>query len=585
MDNSSMTSGCSMVVDITFCEVMEADPIEWNEECMQRLEEFISCMGPDELRNEGARKNEVLQLLHALGTKYGNLQEILHLINGACSSILGDEEEEPSQQERVDSPSSLIIDGDGETLLMAKIRKIALETLQKKSAANYLLKRALWLQNYERIKGIFESRVIKIISPPIFLTVVSQPSRYNSAVSQIQERSSEQLNHIYGDLYYVTHSAETGMQKNPFLKRWLADDTKCTYMTCIFDPKGNIACNFNTYVGLRASTLPSVKNRAQTDAAVQSIVNHVKEVFCNGNVQHTDYVLKWMANLVKYPWKKTEVLLLLFGIEGCGKSMVIDFFANMVLGTHLSFQTASPGVDVFGKFAVGTHRKLLCFCDEGGEELTKYQDALKNLITAKAVRVEKKGQDIRLEDNYTNVIVASNNAGPVKISSNDRRVVAFQCSEIYKDDLQYFANLADALSSDECARGFYDFLMEYDLEEDFPFQARRPLTAYYEALLVSSLPLIWRFWSYKCIQGGGGDGKRTMQPARELHREFLQWKNERDYEAVYTESRFGRELNELVNMANSGVTKVKRSTVFYEIQSEVLKQFLIRKRKFDENAF
>ncbi len=164
------------------------------------------------------------------------------------------------------------------------------------------------------------------------------------------------------------------------------------------------------------------------------------------------------------------MLLLLFGVEGCGKSMIVDFFANMVLGSHLAFQTASPGVDVFGKFAVGTHRKLLCFCDEGGEELTKYQDMLKNLITAKAIRFEMKGQDIRVEDNYTNVIVASNNPGPVKISSNDRRVCAFQCSEVYKDNVPYFATLASFLGSDACARAFYDMLVSLDLEEDYPFQ-------------------------------------------------------------------------------------------------------------------
>jgi hypothetical protein len=180
------------------------------------------------------------------------------------------------------------------------------------------------------------------------------------------------------------------------------------------------------------------------------------------------------------------------------------------------------------------------------------------------------------------VIVASNNAGPVKISSNDRRVVAFQCSDVYKDNLQYFATLADALGSDDTARGFYDFLLGYQLDEDFPFQARRPITAYYESLLVSSLPLIWRFWSYKCMQGG--DIKRT-EPARVLHREFLQWKGERDYEVVYTESRFGRELNELASTANTGVTRIKRSSVYYEIHFETLKQFLTRKRRFDENAF
>jgi hypothetical protein len=73
--------------------------------------------------------------------------------------------------------------------------------------------------------------------------------------------------------------------------------------------------------------------------------------------------------------------------------------------------------------------------------------------------------------------------------------------------------------------------------------------------------------------------------ARMLHKEFLTWKSERDYEAVYTEARFGRELNEMVFMENSGIVKIKRSTYYYEINFDTLRQFLIRKRKFDENAF
>jgi len=326
------------------------------------------------------------------------------------------------------------------------------------------------------------------------------------------------------------------------------------------------------------------EHMGRAEAGVQIILTHIRDVFCNGVAAHTEYVLRWMASIVKFPWRKTEVMLLLFGVEGCGKSLIIDFFANMVLGTHLAFQTASPGVDVFGKFAVGTHRKLLCFCDEGGEELTKHQDALKNLITSKSIRIEKKGHDIRVEDNYTNIIVASNNPGPVRISSNDRRVVAFQCSDVYKDNVPYFTALADVLNSDGCARAFYDFLMAYDVDEQYAFQARRPLTAYYESLLISSLPLFWRYWSYKCLQQAG-PGCRKSEQARTLHKDFLAWKGERDYEMVYTEARFGRELNELVASPNCGVAKVKRSTYYYDINFDELRDFLIRKRKFDENAF
>jgi len=36
---------------------------------------------------------------------------------------------------------------------------------------------------------------------------------------------------------------------------------------------------------------------------------------------------------------------------------------------------------------------------------------------------------------------------------------------------------------------------------------------------------------------------------------------------------------------NSGITKIKRSTHHYEINFETLRRHLIKKRKFDENAF
>ena len=500
-------------VDIPFCEFMEPDPAAWSDSYHQVIEEYVTCMGAPELTLPGESKDKVMVLLGALGRKYNILQDVYHLVQARSAQDL----QPPLDQ--------LFPHGPCPKTTMAHLRKVALDALKRDQHPSYELKRALWLQTYERIKFIFESKVTKILPPPIFLSISQTPSRHNIAVPQIQDRTPEQLKHMYKDLYYVSHTPETGCQKYPFLPRWLGDDTKRTYLTCAFDPKGDLPCNYNTYVGMRAATLPPVTNAQAAQAGVDKLVLHIREVFCNNHAADTEFVLRWMANIVKYPWKKTEVLLLLFGVEGCGKSMVVDFFGNMVLGSHLSFQTASPGVDVFGKFAVGTHRKLLCFCDEGGEELTKYQDMLKNLITSKAIRVEKKGQDIRIEDNYTNVIVASNNAGPVRISSNDRRVVAFQCSDKYKDNYDYFASLAQSLGDDQCARyspplrtlsnkpslfcffpffrrAFYDFLLAYDLDEDYSFQAHRPITAYYEALLASSLPLFWRFWSFKCLSQG-----------------------------------------------------------------------------------
>ena len=178
-----------------------------------------------------------------------------------------------------------------------------MDALLRDSAVTHRLKRALWLQNYERIRSIFETRVVKILTPPIFLCISTNPSRYNSSVPQIQDRTSEHLKHMYRDLYYVEHSSEEGHQKYPFLKRWLSDDTKQTYLTCIFDPKGSLARNYNTYVGMRASTLPPAPSAAQ--AGVQAILHHIQEVFCNGNQEHAAYVVRYV--LIMLAWAALTV--------------------------------------------------------------------------------------------------------------------------------------------------------------------------------------------------------------------------------------------------------------------------------------
>jgi hypothetical protein len=570
--------------DITFCHYTELDPPEWNMQYLAVVEEYVTCFGEDELGGENNLvRAEIAGLLVGIGKKY----DILDTTDGVLEAritALGI----ASQMGELTSEEMAIVESTSaqttNTSFMAKLRLKALDALELKDPASFKAKKSLWLQSYERIKLVFEKKVVKILSPPVFLCISAVCSKQNVLIKTIHDRGLEQLNHMYRDLYFVNINPDNGCQKQPFLNKWLADDNKKTYATCAFDPESHLHDNYNTFFGFRAEGIPPVQNVAQANHYLNMILTHIKEIYCDGNQEHADYVYKWLANIIKYPWKKTEVLILIFGIEGCGKGMIIDFFANRVLGHHLSFQTATPGVDLFSKFAVGSHRKLLCFCDEAGEDLAKHHDQLKNLITAKTIRIEKKGQDIRIEENYTNVIVASNNAGPVRISPHDRRVVAFQCNEKYKEDYQYFTMLAEATNSDECARAMYEYFLQYDLSPDYNFQAHRPITKYYETLQAASLPLFWRFLSHKCLTHGS-DGNAVKIPARVLYREFNDWKSNGGYEAQYTEVRFGRELKELDKSEGSGVTCVKRSVICYEIKFDVLQSYMIRKKKFDDNAF
>jgi hypothetical protein len=73
--------------------------------------------------------------------------------------------------------------------------------------------------------------------------------------------------------------------------------------------------------------------------------------------------------------------------------------------------------------------------------------------------------------------------------------------------------------------------------------------------------------------------------ARTIFSEFKEWKVERGYEAAYTEVRFGKELNELSQAEGAGIIRSKRNAIVYEFRFDILRAFMIRKKKFDDNAF
>lgn len=577
----------AQAVDITFCQYTEPDPLEWNPDYLTVIEEYATCFGQNDLCSEDSsdtRRAEITGLMTGLGRKYDILDTINDVLEARVAVLGLSSQSNPFSEEELvifDNAASQA----GTTTFMAKIRLKALEALEQSDPAAYKLKKYTWLQSYERIKLVFEKRVAKILSPPIFICISTVTSRQNIVTKTLHDRTLEHLTHMYRDLYYMKMDGDNGFEKKPFLIKWLSDDNKKTFATCAFDPEGLLPNNYNTFTGFHAESIPPIQDLPKANMHLQMILNHIKEVFCEDNQEHAEFVYRWLANIIKYPWKKTEVLILIFGIEGCGKGIIIDFFANRVLGHHLSFQTATPGVDLFSKFAVGTHRKLLCFCDEAGEDMKTNHDQLKNLITAKTIRIEKKGQDIRTEENFTNVIVASNNAGSVRVSPADRRVVAFQCDERYKGNYNYFTSLAEATNSDECAKLMYEYLLRYDLSPDYNFQAHRPMTKYYETLQVASLPIFWRFWSYKCLSQRGEDGAVFKSTSRGVYRDFIHWKEDGGYELPYTEAKFGRELKQLSDDKDSGVKFTKRSSNMYDIRFDILQAFLVNKKKFDENAF
>lgn len=66
---------------------------------------------------------------------------------------------------------------------------------------------------------------------------------------------------------------------------------------------------------------------------VKRMLAFIKEVWCDGNKEQLQYLLKWFASLLK-GYKKQSILYVK-SIEGVGKSTFTDFFIKYVLGNEL----------------------------------------------------------------------------------------------------------------------------------------------------------------------------------------------------------------------------------------------------------
>ena len=81
--------------------------------------------------------------------------------------------------------------------------------------------------------------------------------------------------------------------------------------------------------------------------ALQVILNHIK-ILCNYEEPVYDYFVKWIAQMIQYPEKKS-IMPTLISKEGAGKGTLIELLRRM-LGAKKVFETTSPSRDVWGPF-------------------------------------------------------------------------------------------------------------------------------------------------------------------------------------------------------------------------------------------
>ena len=184
---------------------------------------------------------------------------------------------------------------------------------------------------------------------------------------------------------------------------------------------------------------------------------HILQIICRGDVEHFAWMLGWMANCVQRLDKPLGVVVVLRGVQGSGKGIVVGELGSIFGFEH--FLHVLDANQLTGRFNGDLGTALLVFLDEAifaGDH--KGAAVLKGRITEPRLRIERKFCEAINVENWLRIMAATNEqwAAPVEVS--DRRYAVFDVSPARAGDHAYFQALADQMDAGGREAMLFDLL-------------------------------------------------------------------------------------------------------------------------------
>lgn len=358
---------------------------------------------------------------------------------------------------------------------------------------------------------------------------------------------NQEYAYVGGDLGYVIH--ETKDHKGQFLlqhikipvfhqnlaslvmgesdssvtKRWIASKKRRSYQGICFSPEGEREGYYNLWRGF--AVVPTGKDeKVSLDAEVGAgmFLEHVKENLCNGDEELTQWVLGYFSHIFQRPWERPDTALFIRGGRGTGKSSIFEHIREMMGFKYVAWTSDSE--QIFGRFNSLIEGKILLVLDEGlwsGDKKT--ESKLKDLITRRDVNIERKGFEPYSVDNYSRVIVMTNDDKAAPAAEDERRYAVFKMGNGKKQDKIYFKTMGQKLKA-----GGYSSLLRFFLDFDLSKVDVKtiPITAELMEQKLKHLDPIEKWW-YGCLNNCEIVGANYLQdwpaevPKTDIYKAFL----------------------------------------------------------------
>lgn len=212
----------------------------------------------------------------------------------------------------------------------------------------------------------------------------------------------------------------------------------------------------------------------------KKFLHHVFKLYDNTNDDETtndilDYINKWIAVMIQEPGAYEVAIILLYGLQGTGKTLLNKVCAFLLYDKHtVNFNKQSEQFmdsvytgyqDTIEDHIANFNSKVAYRIFSGVQELDDTKDNVStttmtaNLkrLTDPSKRITYKGKDSYDTQNITQIMISTNSDKPIPIEHTERRYLAVSTNKSHAADRQYWAKYYKMFSAPYFIKHVYDY--------------------------------------------------------------------------------------------------------------------------------
>lgn len=223
-------------------------------------------------------------------------------------------------------------------------------------------------------------------------------------------------------------------------------------------------------------------------------LDYITTGLADGDLAKADWLLSYIAHIVKHPEINQEVCLVLRGNQGTGKD-TITYILGRIFGEENNYiHRTSDMYEAFpekaGFNSCLKNKLILQFNEVDGADTAKVKDKLKDSITRKVNKINEKYIKEYTQTNFVQSIICSNSKSPIQIEWGDRRMVVMKTGNYHTgpEGKQFWCDLYENnINNDDKINELYSYLMNIDVSS-FNAARDRVKTSEYNRLQESQIP-------------------------------------------------------------------------------------------------